>query len=94
MSHLRALDDGDVWMVGGGKLQQAFIERGALNDLLIVIVPEIIGEGIPLFPANGFARTVTLVTAETLAAGCVCLFYDFSSTPIAATRRSGSNASG
>ncbi|HEY9010518.1 MAG TPA: dihydrofolate reductase family protein, partial [Devosia sp.] len=24
---LRALDDGDVWMLGGGRLQMAFIER-------------------------------------------------------------------
>lgn len=81
VAHLRALDDGDVWMVGGGRLQQAFIERGALDDLLIFVVPEILGGGIPLFPPNGFARTLSLVTAKTLAAGCVCLLYDLKSPP-------------
>lgn len=74
--HLRALDDGDVWMIGGGLLQQAFIERGALDSLEVFIVPEIIGGGIPLFPPNGFARTVSLVAANALPAGCVRLLYD------------------
>lgn len=75
--HLRALDDGDVWIVGGGRLQQAFIERRALDTLALFIAPEIIGGGIPLFPSNGFARPVRLVSAETLPAGFVRILYDF-----------------
>ncbi|MBN8942661.1 MAG: dihydrofolate reductase [Rhizobiales bacterium] len=75
--HLRERDDGDVWMVGGGQLQQAFIARGALDQLELYVVPEIVGAGIPLFPANGFARTVRLVSADVLPAGCMRLFYDF-----------------
>jgi dihydrofolate reductase len=74
---LRALQDGDVWMVGGGRLQQAFIQRGGLDSLEIFIVPELVGSGIPLFPPNGFARTVRLVAARALPAGCVHLHYDF-----------------
>ncbi len=77
VAYLRDLDDGDVWILGGGKLQQAFIERGALDRLELFIVPEIVGAGIPLFPPNGFARTVKLAAAEPLAAGVVRLVYDF-----------------
>lgn len=77
VAHLRALDNGDVWIIGGGQLQQAFIERGALDRLELFIVPEIVGAGIPLFPPNGFARSVTLEAAEPLAAGVVRLVYDF-----------------
>ena len=75
--HLRALEDGDVWLVGGGRLQQAFIERGALDSLALFIAPELLGGGIPLFPPNGFARPVRLVSSETLKAGFVRLLYDF-----------------
>ncbi len=81
IAHLRALDDGDVWMIGGGQLQQAFIQRGALDTLVLFIVPEIVGGGIPLFPPTGFARSVSLVSAEVLNLGCVCLLYEFGSTP-------------
>ena len=81
VDHLRAQDDGDVWIVGGGKLQQAFIEREALDSLALFIAPEILGSGIPLFPPTGFARAVKLVSAEALGAGFVRILYDFGPAP-------------
>ena len=76
-AHLRGLDDGDVWIVGGGCLQQALIERGALDSLILFIVPEILGGGTSLFPPNGFARSVRLAASGTPGGQCVCLEYDF-----------------
>jgi dihydrofolate reductase len=77
VTHLRGLDDGDVWMVGGGRLQMAFLERGALDEIEIYVMPEIIGGGAPLFPATGLQRTPRLISAQALAAGCVRLHYAF-----------------
>ena len=54
---LRALDDGDVWMAGGGRLQMAFMERGALDEIEIYIASAIIGGGYPLFPPTGLRAT-------------------------------------
>lgn len=73
----RAFSDGDVWVVGGGRLQQAFIERGALDRLELFVVPELVGGGHPTFPPNGFARSIRLAAAEPLAAGIVWLDYRF-----------------
>lgn len=66
VAELRALDDGDVWMLGGGKLQMAFLERDALDEIEIYIIPEMLGGGRPLFPATGFRSTPTLVSAKAL----------------------------
>jgi dihydrofolate reductase len=77
VAHLRELDDGDVWIVGGGQLQQALIARNALDQLELFVVPEIVGEGIALFPPNGHRRSVRLVEANTLDRGVVRLCYDF-----------------
>lgn len=77
IGYLRGLDDGDVWLVGGGQLQQAFIEHDALDDLVLFIVPELVGGGVPLFPPNGVARTVKLVSSAVLEPGCLRLLYDF-----------------
>lgn len=77
VARLRALDDGDVWMVGGGRLQMAFLERGALDEIEIYITPELIGGGAPLFPASGLTRGARLISAQPLAAGCVRLHYAF-----------------
>lgn len=77
IAELRALDDGNVWMVGGGQLQMAFMERGALDELEIYVIPEIIGGGLPLFPATGLRASPELISAKALDIGCVRLHYRF-----------------
>lgn len=74
---LRGLGDGDVWMLGGGQLQMAFLERGALDEIEIYVIPEMLGGGRPLFPLTGFRASPTLVSALTIDKGCVRLHYRF-----------------
>ena len=78
IAELRALDDGDVWMLGGGQLQMAFLERGALDEIEIYVIPEMIGGGRPLFPSTGFRASPELISAQALDKGCVRLHYRFS----------------
>ena len=80
VAELRRLDDGDVWMLGGGELQMAFIERDALDEVEIFVFPEILGGGTPLFPPHGVRRSPGLVSAKALDRGCVRLHYTFSGT--------------
>jgi len=77
IAELRALDDGDVWMMGGGQLQMAFLERRALDEIEVYVMPEIIGGGRPLFPATGFEASPTLISAQAMDRGCVRLHYRF-----------------
>jgi len=62
VTHLRADAAQDVWVVGGGRLQQAFIDRDALDRLDQFIVPVILGGGIPLYPE--VMRPLTLKLAD------------------------------
>lgn len=73
IAELRALDDGNVWMLGGGMLQMAFMERCALDEIEIYIIPELLGGGRPLFPPTGFRSSPELISAKTLDKGCVRL---------------------
>ncbi|KAG9254417.1 bifunctional deaminase-reductase domain-containing protein [Emericellopsis atlantica] len=75
ISELRALDDGDVWMLGGGQLQMAFMERDALDEMEIYVMPEILGGGQPLFPLTGLRASPILISATALDEGCVRLHY-------------------
>ena len=77
IAELRGLDDGDVWMVGGGRLQMAFMERGALDEIEIYIASAIIGGGYPLFPPTGLRATPKLVSAKSLGVGMARLHYRF-----------------
>jgi dihydrofolate reductase len=77
VAELRALDDGDVWMLGGGKLQMAFIERSALDEIEIYVISQLLGGGYPLFPPTGFGKSINLLSANSLGTGCVRLHYSF-----------------
>ncbi|MCJ8203443.1 dihydrofolate reductase family protein [Pseudomonas sp. RGM2987] len=77
VAELRALEDGDVWMMGGGQLQMAFLERGALDEIEIYLTPEMLGAGRPLFPLTGFRASPTLISAKALDRGFVRLHYRF-----------------
>ena len=77
IAELRGLKDGDVWVLGGGKLQMAFIERAALDDIEIYMMPELIGGGRPLFPPAGVRTRLRLLETNALDRGCVRLHYAF-----------------
>jgi dihydrofolate reductase len=77
IAELRLLTNGDVWMLGGGQLQMAFMERGALDEIEIYLMPRIIGGGAPLFPATGYSASPKLITAKELKGGGVRLHYAF-----------------
>lgn len=75
IAELRALDDGDVWMLGGGRLQMTFMEQGALDEIEIYVMSEIIGGGIPLFPPTGLRASPRLISAKMLGPECARLHY-------------------
>ena len=78
VAELRALEDGDVWMLGGGKLQMAFIERGALDEIEVYVMSTLLGGGYPLFPPTGFFKdSIKLIEVNKLGSGCARLFYRF-----------------
>jgi len=45
---LRLLEK-DSWLVGGGNLITRFINEGLLDELILTIIPKVLGKGIPLF---------------------------------------------
>lgn len=77
VTELRALEDGDVWMIGGGRLQMSFIERDALDEIEVYVISQLLGGGVPLFPPTGFARSLRLVAASAQGSGCARLHYVF-----------------
>lgn len=77
IKELRGSSDGDVWVLGGGKLQMAFIERRALDEIEIYVMPQLLGGGRPLFPATGVQSRLRLRQADALDQGCVRLHYAF-----------------
>lgn len=38
----------DIWLLGGAKLAQSFAQEGLIDEIILTIVPQILGDGIPL----------------------------------------------
>ena len=76
IGYLRDLDDGDVWVVGGGRLLAGMIEAGALDRLELLVAPVLLGEGTSLFPRSARGpRGMSLNGVEVLDRGVVLMDY-------------------
>jgi len=47
---LKREENKDIWLMGGGILVSSLLGMGAIDYMIISIVPTILGKGIPLFP--------------------------------------------
>lgn len=41
--------EGNIWLIGGGQIISSFVNNGIVDQIILSIVPIVIGKGIPLF---------------------------------------------
>ena len=73
---LRQSPGKDIWMMGGGELAREFLRADLIDGLYLGIVPTLLGEGIPLFPAGFPQRDFKLVENQTYSKGLIALKYE------------------
>ena len=73
---LRAADGKDIWMMGGGGIIASFLDAGAIDQLIVNVVPVLIGEGIPLIAPRHRHVPLTLLSSRQFADGVVQLKYE------------------
>ncbi|RAL26463.1 dihydrofolate reductase [Thermoflavimicrobium daqui] len=67
--------EGNIWLVGGGKLIESFIESDAIDEYIITIVPILIGKGIPLFNKNN-VETLLKLKSHSRFGDCIMIHYE------------------
>jgi dihydrofolate reductase len=67
--------DQDIWLMGGADVITQFQNAGLIDELLIFVIPEIIGEGIPLWKQILHESKGELVHARPYSNGVVELRY-------------------
>jgi len=72
---LRAARGKDVWLVGGAELFAAFLDAGQLDELVVHVVPTLIGKGIPLLPPRHRLLPLALRSCRRYPDGVVRLWY-------------------
>ena len=61
--------------MGGALVFSAFLDAGALDELIIHVVPVLIGTGIPLLDAKARTRELELKSTRKFSDGVVRLHY-------------------
>jgi dihydrofolate reductase len=72
---LRA-EPGDVELLGGPSLIRAFWQRGAIDQLGLLVLPVLFGAGLPLFPLGDSREPLKLVERVDHPDGSLELFYE------------------
>ena len=65
----------NIWLMGGGELAREFLKADLIDELYLGVVPILIGEGLPLFPARFPQRNFALVENKTYSKGMIALKY-------------------
>jgi dihydrofolate reductase len=72
---LRAEKGKHIWLVGGAEAIGAFLDAGAVDELVLHVIPHLIGEGIPLISPRHRDVPLDLSSSRTFADGVLMLRY-------------------
>jgi dihydrofolate reductase len=75
---LAAASGKNVWVVGGGNVAAQFADRGLLDELLLTVMPIVLGSGKPLLPISTVTEPLTLMETIPFPKGAVGLRYRLS----------------
>jgi dihydrofolate reductase len=73
---LRKYSGKNIWLMGGGELAREFLKADLVDELYLGVVPTLIGEGIPLFPAGFPQRNFALLESKAYSKGLLSLRYE------------------
>jgi dihydrofolate reductase len=76
ISQLKASSSKDIWLVGGGELATWFLNQDLLDQIILTLIPVVLGAGIPLFAPAPRESTWDLKKAKPYSSGAVALYYD------------------
>ncbi|MEH3054970.1 MAG: dihydrofolate reductase family protein [Patulibacter minatonensis] len=68
------IGDGNVYL-DGGTLIRSFLDAGLLDQVIVTVIPVVLGKGLPLFAGASFRKALELQGSQAYADGLVQLRY-------------------
>jgi dihydrofolate reductase len=72
---IRARPGKHIFHMGGGELARSFLQADLIDELSLGVVPILLGDGLPLFPAGFPQRDFVLVENKTYSKNQISLTY-------------------
>jgi dihydrofolate reductase len=73
---IAAAGERDLWVVGGGNVASQFADEGLLDEVLVTVVPVVLGDGRPLFDRRLPGGAMRLTGTRAFDNGMVELRYE------------------
>ncbi|MCC6413798.1 MAG: dihydrofolate reductase [Saprospiraceae bacterium] len=74
---LKEKDGKDIWLIGGGKINAIMLEAGLIDEMILAVVPQVLGRGIPLFEGANAEAKLNLVSHKAFSNGIIQGKYTF-----------------
>lgn len=65
----------DIWLVGGGEVNAAFLRQSLIDEYIISVMPVLLGDGIPLVKSVESSKSLELTGSKVYPNGVVQLRY-------------------
>lgn len=65
----------DIWLLGGGVVVREFLSSGLIDEIIVGIMPVLLGDGIPLFREGSGEMELELLNVNSYPKGMVQLHY-------------------
>ena len=76
LDNIKKKSEKNIWVIGGGLLITHLLNMKAIDEMIISIIPTVLGDGIPLFPNHPKETIFSLLKAESFETGVVNLHYE------------------
>ncbi|GGG44168.1 dihydrofolate reductase family protein [Hymenobacter glacieicola] len=80
VTQLKQQPGNTIWLIGGSTLASPLLAAGLIDELMLFIVPQLLGSGIPLWREQPRPRALTLQRTQTWPDGTTLLHYQLPST--------------
>ena len=68
-------EEGNIWLVGGAEIIREFLTNNMIDEIIITIMPIVLGEGIPLFLKGCGEHKLKLANTKSYDLGVIQLHY-------------------
>jgi dihydrofolate reductase len=75
LTNLRSKPGKDIWLFGGGTLFRSLLEAHLVDTVEVVVMPVLLGEGIPLLPPPAKQTKLKLLGNKAYKTGIISLEY-------------------
>ena len=72
---LKARPGGNIWLIGGGQLNTVLLNAGLIDEMILSVIPILLGDGIPLFGGQPKETKWRLTKQEAFDTGLVQMNY-------------------